>query len=368
MTVTPERNGRWSAALRWSPAAEPMDARAVVVAALAMTVPALAGLATGRLHTGLVIGLGAVLLAGESPTFDRGGEARPSPLSALPPAVLAVVVATLVAGRPWDDAVLISLAGCAALVSGYSRPLGVASIRFIVYLVLSATLLQGAGADVAQAALVFGLGALWNVAVRVALRRRASDAAGEPVAPPRMVTGAQRRAYFRRTLHSVAGWQFTLRVVAGLGVASLVRHAWPTHHFGWVVLTVALLTQRPLEHLPVKTVQRTLGALLGVLLTWAVRAVGLGAEPLAAVVCLLATGAYLARPRSYLAYAVLSTPVILLVLDLGRTADASLLADRLVATLAGAAIVAAASVALDLAVRRFDPPAPPAAARRRAPA
>ena len=367
MTVTPERDGRWGAALRWSPSAEPLDARAVLVAALGMTVPALAGLAAGRLHTGLVIGLGAVLLAGEPAASDRAGE-RPSPLGALPPAVLAVAIATLSAGRPWADAVLVLSAGLAALLSGYSRPLGVGSIRFIVYLVLSATVLQGAGAQVPQAALVFGLGALWNVAVRLALRRRAPPAAVEAVAPVRQVTGAQRRAYFRRTLRSVAGWQFTLRVVAGLAVASLVRHAWPTHRFGWVVLTVALLTQRPLEHLPVKTVQRTLGALLGVLLTWAVRAASLGAGPLAAVVCLLATGAYLARPRSYLAYAVLSTPVILLVLDLGRPTDGSLLADRLVATLAGAAIVAAASVALDLAVRRFDPPAAPAAARRRAPA
>ena len=49
--------------------------------------------------------------------------------------------------------------------------------------------------------------------------------------------------------------------------------------------------------------------------------------------------ATLARMRSYLLYAILSTPVILLVMDFGRPVDPSLLQDRLIATAIGAALV-----------------------------
>ena len=53
----------------------------------------------------------------------------------------------------------------------------------------------------------------------------------------------------------------------------------------------------------------------------------------------LATFASLARTRSYLFYAILSTPVILLVLDFGKPVDPTLLIDRMIATFIGASIV-----------------------------
>jgi uncharacterized membrane protein YccC len=148
-------------------------------------------------------------------------------------------------------------------------------------------------------------------------------------------------------MQSLAGWQFSVRLVVGLGLASGLRALWPSHHYGWIVLTVALLTQRPLEHLPVKTIQRTLGVLIGVALTWAFLVCITAPILLGVLICLLATTAAAARARSYLAYSAISTPVILLVLDFGRPIQTALLADRLVATLAGAAIVVALNVALD---------------------
>jgi uncharacterized membrane protein YccC len=191
---------------------------------------------------------------------------------------------------------------------------------------------------------VFGLGALWNVAIRLLLARRRRPAPPSELA--RVVTRAQRNAYFKRTMRTLAGWQFAIRLVLGLGIASALRHAWPAHHYGWIILTVALLTQRQLEPVPVKILQRALGTALGVALTWAILT-GLAAPAaLAATICVLATGASLARSRNYLAYAVLATPVILLVLDIGRAIEPALLVDRLVATLVAAAIVIGANLLL----------------------
>jgi len=337
--------------MTWS-AAERIQARSVVVAALGMTVPVLVGLAMRQPDTGFTIGLGAMLLAGETPNAGAAGE-RPSPGSALLPAALAVGIATVIATAWWADIIMVSLAGAAALVSGYSRPVGVAAIRFIIYLVLSVTLLQSAGAHQAGAALVFGLGALWNLAVRFMLRPRHGKPETLPSPPPRAPTPAQRRAYWRGTLKALAGWQFPIRLVVGLSLASALHSLWPSHHYGWIVLTVALLTQRPLEHLPVKIIQRTLGVLIGVALTWAILVEVAAPVLLGALICVLATAAAVARARNYLAYSALSTPVILLVLDFGKPVHPALLVDRLIATLAGAGIV----VVLNLVLDRLTPAA-----------
>jgi hypothetical protein len=341
------RGGHIGETLRWS-GGEPIKVRTVVIAALGMAVPALMGLAMGRPAIGFTIGLGAMLLA-DTPTAGSAAAEVATPGSALLPASLAVVLATLIAGAPWSDGAMIAVAGIAAAVSGYSRPVGAAAIRFIIYLVLSESLLDSAGGHRTDAALLFGLGALWNVVVRAMLAARSVKPDTAP--PARTPTPAQRRAYWRRTLRNLAGWQFAIRVVVGLGAASAIRRLWPSHHFGWIVLTVALLTQRPLEHLPVKITQRALGTALGVALTWLVLAGVSSHGERALAICLLATAAALARPRNYLAYAVVSTPVILLVMDIGKPLETSLLTDRLIATVVGAAIVIAANLALDALIR-----------------
>jgi hypothetical protein len=344
--------------LRWEKGGERLDSRAVAIAALGMAVPALVGLTLGKPEMGFTIGLGAMLLAG-GPVQPGAASEAPSPVSAIVPATLAVVIATVIAGAPWTDGAMIALAAAAAAISGYSRPLAVAAIRFIIYLVLSVSLIDGATHHRGAVALIFGAGALWNVAIRLLLARR------KPVAPAaepaRVVTRAQRRAHWQRTMRTLAGWQFPIRLVLGLAIASALRHAWPAHHYGWIVLTVALLTQRQFEPIPVKVLQRGLGTALGVALTWAILT-GLAAPAaLAVVICVLATGASLARSRNYLAYAVLATPVILLVLDIGKPIAPALLVDRLVATVLAAAIVIAANLLLS----RWIAPEPKPGAKHR---
>ena len=336
------------------------DRRAIWIAALAITAPVLVGLLIGRPEVGFTIGLGAMLLAGEAPPTPGETAERPSPGSAVLPALAAVVLASLIA--PWRgaDLCMIALAGAAATISGYSRPVAVGAIRFIIYLVLSVTLLESAGPHRGDAALVFGLGALWNVAVRVALSRKAPP----PTPPARQPTPAQRRAYFKRSLQKLAGWHFTLRIVVGLAVASGLRHLFPAHHYAWIVLTAALLTQRPLEHVPVRITQRSAGTLLGVLSTWFILLARPTGWALALAICLLGTAAPLARARNYLLYATFSTPVILLVMDLGRPIEAALLVDRLAATLIGAAIVIGLNVTMDRLISLEQKPTAPLKAGR----
>lgn len=328
----------------------PIGWRTILVAAFGMGVPVLAGWLLGYRDAGFTIGLGAVLLAG-APQSGAAAPREGHPIQAVLPALLAVAVATFVGGRIWTDAAVILLAAVAGLLSGYSRPLAVASIRFGIYLVLSAGFLEGASSHRGLTALIFGLGALWNIVLRVLLSERAE--AVEEAAPVRRTPiAAQRRAHFRKTLRTLDGWQFPLRLALGLGIASGIRHMWPAHHYYWILLTVALLTQRPIEHVPVKTMQRLIGTIAGVAVA-AIILISLSSyAALAVLACLLAILVPVARARSYLLYSVVVTPLILLVLDLGKPIALDLLSDRLVATLAGGAIVIAGNIAFDRLLAR----------------
>jgi uncharacterized membrane protein YccC len=130
-------------------------------------------------------------------------------------------------------------------------------------------------------------------------------------------------------------------------MASIIRHLWPAHHFYWIMLTVALLTQRPVEHVPVKTLQRLIGTIAGVGITWLILIGGSSPLILAMIVCGLGVLVPIARARSYLLYSLAATPLILLVLDLGKPIETALLTDRMAATIIGGAIVIVANIVSD---------------------
>jgi hypothetical protein len=326
-------------------AARPGTLRMIALGALGMGGPVVAGFVSGHAQAGFTIGLGALLLTA-SPGPGEGAPGAPAPgaLPMLPPALAAVLGATAIAGHAWSDGAFVAVAGLAALASGYSRVLAGAAIRFIVYLVLSAGFLDGAPGHHGAAALVFGSGAIWNIGLRVMLAIRPPAGQQGRITSP-VPTAAQRRAHFRRGLATLPGLQFPLRLVLGLSAATAFGLAWPGHHFHWIVLTVALLTQRPVETLPRKTIERLAGTFGGVLVA-AVTLVVTSTVALAAFACLLAGLLPLARARSYLLYSMIATPLILLVLDMRRPVELALLTDRLVATFIGGGLVVVLNVLL----------------------
>lgn len=326
---------------------DPVRPRALAVGALGMAVPVALGLLLGQPHPGFLIGLGAVLLAGGPAATSAASGSRGMRLLALAlPALAAVAAATLLARLPEPDLAMIPIVAGAALAVNYSRPLAAAAIRFSIYCVLGITLNEGGPDHGTAGALIFGLGALWNILLRLLLDPSPREAAA-PTAALRQSSPAQRRRHFRKQVRSLAGCQLPLRLAIGLGLASLLRHAFPTHHFAWIVLTVALLTEHAIAHLPVKTLQRLLGTIGGVSLAGLIFALAHGPIALGIVAAILAVLVPVARARSYLLYALLSTPLILLVIDIGQPVATGLLVDRLVATLLGGAIVIALNLVFD---------------------
>jgi hypothetical protein len=157
-------------------------------------------------------------------------------------------------------------------------------------------------------------------------------------------TALQRYRRWKRTLAHRAGWQYAIRLGTCLVVAALARHLWPAHHLHWIALVVAILTQRHVEPLPIKTTQRALGTVVGV----AAAGVFVVFRPplwgLVVSIGVLAGLRPLLKARSYLAYTAVMTPLIVLLMGASGPLDASILTDRLIATLAGAGLVVAANL------------------------
>lgn len=345
-------------ALQWSGTAR-VDRTLMLVSFLAVAVPIAVALLLKRPGIGPAIALGAVLLAPEPAQGNAAGHG--AILAALLlPAGAAMVAACMLARLPGADALMIALGTGAATLVNYSRPAAVAGVRFIVVLVLTLALI-GPHAVHGGAALLFGIGALWRTGLQLLVRSGPIDMA--PAAPAlasalapatapasaarRAPTPRQLRAHLRRQLQTLQGWQYPLRLAAGLAAACVVRALWPQHHFDWLVVAVVLMTPRTIEHVPVAVTQRVLGTLIGVCLAGAVVHAGLPYTALLLLLCLCGTLAPVARSGNYAAYCALSTPLILLAMDAHGPIGDGMLAERLAATVLGGLLIAGANLAME---------------------
>lgn len=340
-------------ALQWSGTAR-VDRTLMLVSFLAVAVPIAVALLLKRPGIGPAIALGAVLLAPEPAPGNAAGHG--AILAALLPAGAAMVAACMLARLPGADALMIALGTGAATLVNYSRPAAVAGVRFIVVLVLTLALI-GPHAVHGGAALLFGIGALWRTGLQLLVRSGRIDMA--PAAPAlasalapasaarRAPTARQLRAHLRRQLQTLQGWQYPLRLAAGLAAACVMRALWPQHHFDWLVVAVVLMTPRTIEHVPVAVTQRVLGTLIGVCLAGAVVHAGLPYTALLLLLCLCGTLAPVARSGNYAAYCALSTPLILLAMDAHGPIGDGMLAERLAATVLGGLLIAGANLAME---------------------
>jgi len=310
-----------------------------------MGVPIALGAAWGHPAEGFAICVGGLAVGGIAPGRDAREQAREIGATLVPAAaaMLAAVAVAAAGGGHREDGAIVAVAFLAALAGSFSRPVAIGAIRFTLLLLIAAAIADGV-ADRAGLALLVLAGAAWTAAASAALgaaARRWRRTAPSAIAEPPTATWGQRGSRWRRSLATLEGWQYALRLGAGLGLAAILRATWPAHHLHWIAITVVLLTERKAEPWPAKAAQRAIGTLAGVIGTGLLLAAPLPAWALAIAIGALAAARSSLRERSYLAYTAVTTPLILAILDLGAPPGVELLADRVVATLAGALLVLA---------------------------
>jgi hypothetical protein len=338
-------------AFRWSVASRTETAE-IIAAGLGMAVPVLLGMVSGHLAAGLAATLGGMVVSGVGIRSSAVVQAE-SELAAVVPAVLASCLAVVIYGHTWLTALmLVLLPGVAAIIGGYSRFTVKVTKRFIVFLTIISALISPTGSLQGSRPLglllLVTLGALWtsvlNQLFGALTRRRRNFILAIPDGSASIGTPSQKLRRWNYSLTRFTGWQYPLRLVLGLGVAVWLRCLWPDHHLHWVALTVAILTPRTVEAVPVKTTQRSLGTAIGVLAASLFMAFEVVPWVFVATIGLLAGARPLLKAKNYLAYSVIMTPLIILIMDAGQPPDRNLLIERLVSTLLGAALVIGANL------------------------
>jgi Fusaric acid resistance protein-like len=331
--------------LKWSGAR--LDWPHGIAGGLAMTVPVIVGSVTGHLAWGLAASVGGLMIGGLGSLASVREQVADIGL-AIAASAAATLAALELSGLAFEKTLL---AFVVALVGGFSVRAAVAATRFVVFLMIAVGMMDGVEHPLPMALMV-AAGALWSAAANLFIGAiaRSRRAPGEEKVH-RVHTFAQHKAHWLRTLRTLGGWQYALRLGICLAIAVMLKSIWPEHHLNWIAITVVLLTERTVEAFPVKITQRTLGTLVGVVIAEVIEVSGLAAAVPALVIAVLATARPLMRANNYLAYTVITTPLILVILETGRKPETSLLVDRLLATLAGAALVLAANAALRRAMR-----------------
>ena len=342
------RRAHLAEALRWSPHT-PRSGWQGVAGGLGMAVPLAAGFALGNAAAGFAAAVGGLMMGAVPTERTLAAQLRDLAL-ALAPAAAAISITIAIPGPgALERTLVVVLCAIAALVGGVGRSMAIATYRFVLFLLIAISV-AGSVAHrvelVAPIALGIAWGALANVAFGSIARaiHPAEVAQPEPAHPTPSL--ARRLAHWRGTLRHLAGWQYTLRLGSCLAFAQLLDALWPGHRLHWIALTVALVMERGVEALPIRATQRTFGTLLGVLVAGVSFGAPLPSWALVIVVGVLAAARAILRTRNYLAYTVVTTPLIVALLDAGKPPGIALLVERLLATLAGAALVIAANAAI----------------------
>lgn len=318
----------------------------ILAAMLGLAGPVAVGTMTGHTGPGLVASLGGLALTGgeKGETFRERARGLIETVAAGTAAMLA---GAALSGKGMLAAFCIpAMAGAAGLVGGMSRPLALATTRFILFTLIASNL-DVTGAHPIGVALFFFLGASWTAGLSLAfteISRRIRPAAASPAtgeAPRPGPTAAQRFRRWRKSLGQLAGWQYVLRIVPCLAAGQVCEWLWPGHHAYWVSITAIIVSQRDPGAAFSRTLQRAAGTAIGVALTGLLL---LGTSSLWTVVVLIAVLAA-ARPvlreANYTAYAAVMTPLVILLLDFGRDPSWMAVFDRLAATLAGCGLALA---------------------------
>jgi len=325
------------------PAAQNISAAPVVASMLGLAGPLLIGAAAGLPQSGVVASLGALIIGGQG----REGSLKDTITAwtyALIAGGAAMFIGTVVSGNGFAGWAIVALCAVAGFFGGASRPLARATAQFMILLIIAGNMPPPQAHPLGMT-LLFALGALWAAALfsglpmlfRAARLFPVVDASATDLPRP-SYTFQQVFRYWRNNLRHRRGWQYPLRITLCLAAAEIIRELWPQDHSYWISLTVAIVVHRDLQSALTRTVQRTLGTFLGVLL---VSLFLLGMPPSWAILCLIAllSGIRLILAEiNYAASVAAVTPLIILLLDFGRPPAADLMAHRLMATLAGCLI------------------------------
>lgn len=321
---------------------EPTDWGLVAAGGLGIAIPLWIANAHGHLSLGLAGAVGSLLMGNSSNGRTILELARNEVQVVATLAVAAFGVYLIEGHGVWTDLGVVFFVAMAAIFGGYSNKASMTTSRFIIYLCIMMSAVSGHDEGIVVFILMI-ITAAWTsllIVIFGGISRIIS-----PPSPLRPATGMtpsspkERRDRFLASLKTLRGWQFPIRITTALLIAVLIAFIWPTHRYFWVAITVALICQRPLETWPIRTTQRAIGTVIGVGFAYVLLASPPSTDDMILTLGIICALRLYVRNHNYLIFSALITPVIMMILDVGRPVEINLLFDRVAATLMAAALV-----------------------------
>ncbi|MFD1674279.1 FUSC family protein [Alicyclobacillus fodiniaquatilis] len=251
---------------------------------------------------------------------------------------VAMVVGSMIVGHGWITGVLIvMISTLAALMGGISRPVAIASTQFML-LTMIGTNMGDAGLHqgILKLPAAFAIGSLIGVIVLLAMESLLWLTTDHKNSfQPTTISNRQRFLRWRRSLTHFIGWQYAIRVGLCMLAAQVIEIIFHFERSYWIGLTIAIVLQRDLSASQGRIVQRGIGTAAGVVLGTLVLLCALPQWSIVVIVGVLGALRPIFKNRSYAIYAMLMTPLMLMMFSAGRTVTASLLEYRLLDTMIG---------------------------------
>lgn len=314
-----------------------VDVIRMVTAGLAVAAPLGLGVWAGHIGAGLVGTIGALMVSSSGHAGSPRNRASELLLSAFAGA-LGIAAGTALEAISVTDAAIFVIVATLVTASGMIRPsLTKATMQLTVCAIIGTTIAQ-IGMQPAVVAAWFLAGALGGTALTLlgfAVARAALDVPAPDPLPSRSWRTDLRR--WQGALRSPAGWNYPLRLGSCLALAMVFVLLLDGAHSTWVALTVVIVVQTDHDAALARTVQRGLGTVLGVTLG----ALVLAALPMWALVAIAAVvGAVRGhlKAANYTAYALVMTPLVVIITGLSHPRTEALLAERVLDTVLGCLI------------------------------
>jgi hypothetical protein len=154
----------------------------------------------------------------------------------------------------------------------------------------------------------------------------------------RKYTPSQLITHWQNTLKNIKGWQYGLRLAICSFFAILVILIFPFQHSSWILLTIVIVLQRNVEHLPKRMIQRSIGTLAGVAILGVFASFYFGLWITVLLIAVLIGARILLKEGNYLFYSIVMTALVIILVDFGHTISDQVIFERVIATLTGCSI------------------------------
>lgn len=251
---------------------------------------------------------------------------------------VAIVIGIIIAGHGWmTGGLIVMISTLAALLGGISRSVAIASVQFMILSIIGSSMGDGGlHQDIFRIPAYFATGSLLGIIVSVIVGFLMQKARDHKVSvETAKISYKQRFTQWRSKLAHFTGWKYTVRIALCMIAAQLIGIVFHLERSYWIGLTVAIVLKRDLAYSQRRIFQRGIGTAVGVLIGSCLLLWSLPQWNSVVVIGLLGALRPIFKNRSYAIYAMLMTPLMLMMFSTGSPVTAHLLEYRLLDTMIG---------------------------------